>query len=251
MGHVSSHETWFKQPSRLLAGSGIEGLMVALIIIGAWFCHLIYLFSSARSAAHPAVLLAAVLLQTFLNTGLFITVHDSIHGLVYPASPLVNHLIGGFCSRAYAFLSYKALATKHCLHHCYPMSEADPDFHHSRNNSSFLTWYFYFMRQYCGWKQLVWLASTVGIVIYLFHLSPIRILIFWGIPLLFSSLQLFYFGTYWPHQNVDPNSNHCARSLNLPWFISFLACYHFGYHQEHHERPDIPWWQLPNVVAYR
>ncbi|WP_208766779.1 fatty acid desaturase [Nostoc flagelliforme] len=24
-----------------------------------------------------------------------------------------------------------------------------------------------------------------------------------------------------------------------------MSCYHFGYHQEHHEYPDVPWWKLP------
>ncbi|MCC5658983.1 fatty acid desaturase [Nostoc sp. XA010] len=24
-----------------------------------------------------------------------------------------------------------------------------------------------------------------------------------------------------------------------------MSCYYFGYHQEHHEYPDVPWWKLP------
>jgi beta-carotene/zeaxanthin 4-ketolase len=24
-----------------------------------------------------------------------------------------------------------------------------------------------------------------------------------------------------------------------------ISCYHFGYHEEHHELPHLGWWQLP------
>jgi len=42
-----------------------------------------------------------------------------------------------------------------------------------------------------------------------------------------------------------------ARSLDVHPALSFLACYHFGYHFEHHARPDLPWWTLWQVRGLR
>jgi beta-carotene ketolase (CrtW type) len=60
---------------------------------------------------------------------------------------------------------------------------------------------------------------------------------------------LFYFGTFLPHREPEEGySNiHCAQSNSLPVFWSFITCYHFGYHQEHHEYPHVPWWHLPVI----
>ncbi|MEM8810535.1 MAG: fatty acid desaturase [Cyanobacteria bacterium P01_G01_bin.38] len=231
---------------RLLALANCKGLLIALGIMGAWLCHLGMLLSLGVSSVHPFGLVGVILLQTFLNTGLFITVHDAIHGLVYPANRTVNTVLGALCAIAYAFLPYKTLLTKHWLHHRYPMSEVDPDFQ-GTGKAGFWGWYVRFMGQYWGWKPLIRLASAVGMVSFVFRLSPLNLILFWGIPLLLSSLQLFYFGTYWPHQNIEQGCYPCARSYPLPWVLSLLACYHLGYHHEHHEHPEIPWWQLPSL----
>jgi beta-carotene ketolase (CrtW type) len=29
--------------------------------------------------------------------------------------------------------------------------------------------------------------------------------------------------------------------------MSLVTCFHFGLHEEHHERPNVPWWKLPTV----
>lgn len=31
--------------------------------------------------------------------------------------------------------------------------------------------------------------------------------------------------------------------------LSFLTCYYFGYHLEHHLYPNVPWWRLPERYA--
>jgi hypothetical protein len=36
-----------------------------------------------------------------------------------------------------------------------------------------------------------------------------------------------------------------AKSSNYSTFWSFIACYHFDYHWEHHEYPYLPWYSLP------
>ena len=69
-------------------------------------------------------------------------------------------------------------------------------------------------------------------------------MVFWALPALLSALQLFYFGTYQPHRSdaAPFEDNHRARTVERPVWLSFLTCYHFGYHLEHHRYPWVPWW---------
>lgn len=234
------------QRSPLLAQH--QGLLIAIAIIGLWCGHLALILEARVFELHPLLLVGLIWVQTFLNTGLFITAHDAIHGLVYPGNRRINAGIGVLCSAAYASLSYKTLRRKHWLHHRYPMTASDPDFC-GTCQASFLTCYLHFMGQYWGWKPFVSLAMGVGFAAVIFRLSPWNLALFWAIPLLLSSLQLFYFGTYRPHQQAEGGHgpSRCARSDALPWLWSFLLCYHFGYHQEHHDHPGVPWWQLPTL----
>ena len=45
-----------------------------------------------------------------------------------------------------------------------------------------------------------------------------------------------------PWRRAAPRAN-----LDLHPVLSLLACFHFGYHYEHHARPDLPWWRLWQV----
>ncbi|NJL02454.1 MAG: hypothetical protein HC910_18560 [Spirulinaceae cyanobacterium SM2_1_0] len=80
-----------------------------------------------------------------------------------------------------------------------------------------------------------------------------KLLLFWFLPTVLSAYQLFYFGIFLPHRETEAGyrDRHRSRSLYIAPFWSFLACYHFGYHWEHHEYPDLPWYQLPTSVASR
>ena len=55
----------------------------------------------------------AVLWMTFLYTGLFITVHDSMHGSILPNQRRINNMIGTVSIFFYAMFSYKNLKEKH------------------------------------------------------------------------------------------------------------------------------------------
>ena len=41
--------------------------------------------------------------------------------------------------------------------------------------------------------------------------------------------------------------HHNARSDDFTTLTSLATCFHFGYHLEHHRRPDVPWWALPDA----
>lgn len=222
------------------------GVSIAAMILATWLGHLVFSLSLDMLSFPVPLLLIMVLVQTFLFTGLFITAHDAMHGTVAPGRPKLNNWLGSMFVLLYAMFSFKKLLQKHREHHKFPGTANDPDFY-PRERQNFLAWYGQFMANYLSWQQIVGMA----IVFNLLHHGlgvPIRnLLSFWVAPALLSTLQLFYFGTYLTHRKTPQPfvDHHRARSNNYPWLGSFLTCYHFGYHLEHHHYPGVPWWQLP------
>lgn len=190
--------------------------------------------------------LPAIALQTFLHTGLFITAHDAMHGTVFPASRRVNDAIGSAAVLLYALFSFRKLHEKHGEHHGRPGEPGeDPDFHDGEHGG-FWRWYAHFIANYVGLWQIVGMAVVFNVLEHLVGVPIENLLLFWVLPSLLSTLQLFYFGTYLPHREPHaPGDPHRARSNAYPAWLSFLTCYHFGYHSEHHEDPSVPWWRLP------
>jgi len=110
-----------------------HNLLIALAIIGLWVVSLLILLSVDIKTLPSWLLIAAIAWQTFLYTGLFITAHDAMHGSIFPRIPKINHGIGSFATLAYGLFSYKELLRKHHLHHRYPGSDRDPDFHDGKH----------------------------------------------------------------------------------------------------------------------
>ena len=228
--------------------SNSKGIFIALVILTVWASNL-YLFLTVDVLhINSIIILLGILIQTFLYIGLFITSHDAMHGSVCPKHPKINNIIGSLCVWLYALFSYKKLYEKHWAHHRTPASGTDPDFHDGEH-SGLLTWYFRFMKEYLGWKQIVGMAIVFQIMKYVLGLPTHNLILFWVSPALLSTLQLFYFGTYLPHRTPKGGykDEHCAQSNAYSTFWSFITCYHFGYHWEHHEYPSVPWWNLPKM----
>ncbi|AFY33651.1 beta-carotene ketolase CrtW [Calothrix sp. PCC 7507] len=228
------------------------GIFIAFIITSLWSISLILLLSIDISKCNFLILVPIIFWQTFLYTGLFITSHDAMHGVVFKRSSKINHFIGSFCLSLYGLLSYKKLLKKHWQHHHKPASKLDPDFHNGKQKN-FFAWYFHFMKGYWSWWQIIALTTIYNVAKYALHMPSDNLTYFWVIPSLLSSIQLFYFGTFLPHKQpiggyIDP---HRAQTINRSIFWSFITCYHFGYHEEHHEYPHIPWWQLPEIYQMR
>lgn len=225
-------------------------LAVAVTIILLWLVSLVGLFMIDISQISFILVSLGVLLRSYLHTGLFIVTHESIHGLVTKNHSL-NRLIGWITSFLYALLSYKVLAKNHRLHHLYPATTKDPDFCEP-GSGSFWAWYSTFMKKYQEDEQ-VWI-SLIGMAIIFSALAGLQIpvfnlFLFWIIPILISSLQLFTFGIFMPHRQIGGSyrNRHRAKSSNYSIFWSFITCYHFGYHLEHHQYPDLPWYKLPQA----
>lgn len=224
------------------------GLVIAFAIIGIWASSLIFLFSLDLSQVPVLWKIVALVWQTFLYTGLFITAHDAMHGVVVPQNLKINNFIGSLVLTLYGLFSFNELRKKHWEHHHNPASELDPDFHDSKHKN-FFAWYLYFMMRYWSWKRLIGLMVVYNLISFTLHIPEANLTLFWVIPSILSSVQLFFFGTYLPHREPEGGytNHHCAKTNALPIFWSFITCYHFGYHEEHHEAPHVPWWKLPEV----
>lgn len=222
------------------------GLTRGLTILTAWLAAVaggLFLFPLSLSTVAWSVPL--VMLIAFLYTGLFITAHDAMHQTLMPRDPFWNDLLGQVCVRLFALFSYTKLRTKHGQHHRNPATPNDPDYHDGKN-STLLGWYLHFMFEYVTWGQILGMG-IVFVTLWKGAGAPVEnVLLFWAIPSIVSTWQLFYFGTYLPHHEPAGGYTnlHRARSNAFPRWLSFLTCYHFGYHLEHHEYPFVPWWKL-------
>ncbi|NJK37777.1 MAG: beta-carotene ketolase [Oscillatoriales cyanobacterium RM2_1_1] len=226
------------------------GLVIANIIIFLWLISLAIFLRLDLAQVPLMLIVVGVLVRSFLHTGLFIITHEAIHGAI-SSSPQVNKFIGNITAFLYAWLLYKVLAENHRLHHRHPASDLDPDFH-PQNPGHFIGWYGSFMKEYQKGKQAWVLFVGMTVVFWIFiglNVSLVNIILFWLLPILLSSLQLFTFGIFLPHRTTKAgySDRHRARSTNYSVFLSFITCYHFGYHWEHHRYPDLPWYKLPSV----
>lgn len=215
------------------------GLTTALLLISSWTLHLAASLLFANTWSIPLTIAA----QTFLHTGLFITAHDAIHGTVWPNRPKINLWVGSLAAVLYAFFPLGPLAQAHQRHHLQPTQLDDPD--GPGDDPRFTRWYLRFVFRYLRLRQIVAFAVVFNLLEHGLGLPAERLLLFWIAPALLSTLQLFYFGTYLPHRpGADLHGPHHARSLAWAPWLSLLACFHFGYHQEHHASPQTPWWRL-------
>jgi beta-carotene/zeaxanthin 4-ketolase len=231
--------------------SSLTGLLVAAVIIAIWIASLGFFLLIHIDQLTVPWILAMVLGRTFIQTGLFIVAHDAMHGTV-SRSARCNHTIGQLAVALYALLPYQKLLSKHQRHHRFPGQPDDPDFHDGVHSSP-VAWYARFMQGYLDRRQQVILFFGIGAIFLtlygVFGVSMPNLFLFWIIPIVFSSIQLFFFGTYLPHRSGGEANG--ITSSNYGTILSFLTCYHFGYHWEHHENPVLPWYSLPSAYQAR
>lgn len=217
------------------------GIFIAIIVVLSWLAHLLYSLLEVSVSATSFWMYFHILLQAYLYTGLFITGHDAIHGLV-GKSREINTLFGWISSVLFAGLSYNRLRKNHYLHHQFPATDKDPDYYSQSQN--FFLWWFIFLRRYATVWQFLFMAAMFNILRFWFELD--QLVLFWIVPAVLATFQLFFVGTYLPHRkpHVETMAPHKARSQPGPHWWAMLSCYFFGYHWEHHEVPRVPWWQL-------
>ncbi|MEM9357569.1 MAG: fatty acid desaturase [Pseudomonadota bacterium] len=231
------------------ARQAVYGLLLAGGILAGWLItHIIGVFLYQWGWHSIVTGPALVAINCWLFVGMFIVAHDCMHGSLVPFRPTWNRLVGQVCLGLYAGFEFDKLNRKHHLHHRHSGTEDDPDFD-ERPPHGFLSWYVRFFIEYFGWKQLVFLSIVSGVYLMLLQASYSNLLVFWALPAILSSLQLFYFGTYLPHRPTAETfaDRHRTRSNEWSWLASLLTCFHFGYHHEHHLYPSLPWWRLPTA----
>jgi len=220
------------------------GIPIALLVMALWLIHLVYILTSAAVNFSSGWFYFHIAAQAYLYTGLFITAHDAMHGVVAPKNKLANKLIGTISCYLFAGLSYSRLIKNHFDHHRYPGTEKDPDFNAKSQN--FFMWIGAFMYRYTTVTQIIIMGAAYNVLNLLLKIPEANLWFFSIIPALLGTLQLFFFGTYMPHryphlENMQP---HNSRTLPKNHLWAMISCYFFGYHYEHHETPAVPWWQL-------
>lgn len=198
-----------------------------------------------------ALAMAIIPVQTVLYTGLFITAHDAMHGTACWKSERLNAFLGQLAIGSYALFSLRKMRLAHKEHHDHPARPGqDPDFHDGTHRG-FFAWYATFLWRYVSLLQIVGMAIVFNLLAHVAGIQEWKLLLFWVLPALLSTLQLFFFGTYLPHRELDAKpypDAHRARSNAWNTALSLLTCYHFGgFHHEHHGAPHAPWWRLPQV----
>ncbi|MDF9796870.1 beta-carotene ketolase (CrtW type) [Catalinimonas alkaloidigena] len=213
-----------------------KGVFISLSIIFMWFISLFCLLHFFEVSWKNPFTYLFMLIQAHLYTGLFITAHDAMHGAVSKHKK-VNDTLGKIAAGMFAFNSYRKLFPKHHLHHRFVATEKDPDYH----KGNFLSWYIKFALEYVSLWQILLMAATYELLLLAFP-KP-NVILFYILPSILATLQLFYFGTYLPHRGIKNNKHHSStQAKNHVW--AFVSCYFFGYHYEHHNAPGVPWWRL-------
>lgn len=220
------------------------GLFIAFLILAAWSANLIYSLVYQSIMLIDPMFWIHWLLQIWLYTGLFITAHDAMHNTISRNSRL-NYSIGFISTFLFAGMYYPKLLTKHHLHHAHPATAKDPDF--KIGNQNFFVWWFSFLKQYITVWQIFIMAIIFNVLLLFF--TELQLIVFWVIPSILATFQLFYFGTFLPHrlphtENMQP---HNSRTLAPNHVWALISCYFFGYHSEHHASPGTPWWKLYQV----
>jgi len=225
------------------------GLLLAALILLGWLITLVSLLSVDLARLPALVIVIAVAGRALLQTGLFIVGHDAMHRVLLPERVRWNDRLGALVLALYAALPYRDCRRNHQYHHRFQATAKDPDFHGDPRSGA-LGWYLHFMGGYLtAWQMARLLGSWALLALVACQLSAtgwLNVLLFCTLPLLLSSLQLFVFGTYLPHRGQRaPFYRPKSDSLDLPPWLSLLACFHFGYHREHHDSPVLSWFQLP------
>lgn len=229
-----------------------RGLRIGLSIFAVWALSLIGMLALPITSISWALTPLGLLWMTFLYSGVFITAHDAIHGSLWPHHRDANRRMGQVILFLYALFPYEKVRQAHFQHHRTPGRPDDPDYHDGQH-TGFLRWYLHFMWHYLTVPQLVGMALIFNLLRFGVGVPLRNVVAFWVVPALLSTLQLFTFGTYLTHREPAEGytNRHHACSNPYPRWLSFLTCYHFGYHLEHHLYPNVPWWRLPEKYAQR
>lgn len=159
----------------------------------------------ATSALALSLMKAIVLifLLTEMYTGVFITMHDCLHGSFF-FNRTVCSIYGHLCASVFMYNDYETVKRNHLLHHRYAgILGIDPDFYiPGTGGPKYIPWFFTFMKQYLSWPMFGFIGGTYWIVVIATNGNFLAPIAFYFVPAILSSILLFTFGTYLPHQPI-------------------------------------------------
>ena len=215
----------------------IKNTLINTFLFNGWAIHESTTLINYDISSHSNIeSIFKIMTLTWQYVGLFIIAHD-LHHDRNPKK--YDTILGKICLLFYGGFLLEDFSEKHRLHHECPGSInkndcADPDFY----DGNIILWYLNFMKRYINLKQTI-----VQLTFYFFYknigITEENMILFWALPSVLASFQLFFYGTYLPHGKDGE-----IKNTNLPTWLQTLTSYNFGYHVKHHSNPEIKWQDL-------
>lgn len=247
----------------------VRALMVKNRSSALWIIALVLLQWVASSFAAGAnwwlLVFAAFAFGAFVNHALYVLMHECTHSLVFK-SPLLNRLFGLICDFALVLPSAMGFQRYHLYHHRYlGQYEMDPDIvSHGEarliGNSAWrkALWVFLLpvsqalrpmklkatrnVPVWDRWIVLNFITQIVVCTLLVMAFGP-KALAYLALSTLFA-LGLHPLGGRWiqEHHVTAPDQDTYSY-----YGVLNRLCFNMGYHNEHHDFPNVPWSNLPKV----
>jgi sphingolipid delta-4 desaturase len=258
---------WGRRRAILAQHPGVKTLMVPNPYSALWIAALVCAQGAVASLLRDAhwllVLVLAYLVGAFVSHALYVQIHECTHNLA-TKRPTVDKILGLVCDLALFFPSAMAFRKYHLLHHKHlGHRELDPDIV-SRPEADLIgnspwrkaVWIFflsisqalrpYKVRSVGLWDG--WIAANLVVVV----LADAAILYGFGVKALaylaFSTLfalGLHPLGGRWVQEHYVTTEGQETYSY---YGILNKLCFNMGFHNEHHDFPNIPWNNLPKLT---
>ena len=213
--------------------SSLKANIINTLVFSAWGLHESYIINNYNIYSHSIPeSIFHIMTLTWQYVGLFIISHDLHHA---EEPNLYQQVLGRLSLICYGGFFLKHFSEKHYKHHEYPgIDGKDPDFH----DGNPIIWYLKFMQRYINLYQVVVQILIYNLAKYC-NITEENMVLFWLIPSVFASIQLFFYGTFLVHEK-----DGVIKNSQLPkWLITFTS-YNFGHHKTHHKKPKLPWFEL-------
>ncbi|MFO1059700.1 MAG: fatty acid desaturase [Dongiaceae bacterium] len=259
---------WGRRRAILAQHPGVRALMAPNPWSAAWVVGLVALqiaFAALlRDASWLLVLPLAWLVGAFVSHALYVLMHECTHNLVTGRST-VDRILGIACDLGLFFPSAMAFRKYHLMHHKHlGHPDLDPDVVSRREadlvgNSTWrkALWVFLLSISQALRPHKVpgtqlwdgWIVANLAVVVLadgaVLWLLGIKALAFLAFSTLFA-LGLHPLGGRWVQEHYVTAPGQETYSY---YGILNRLCFNMGFHNEHHDFPNVPWSNLPKVKA--
>ena len=222
----------FNLSKKLLFNNFNKNSVINTVLFNGWAIHESTQLINYSISSHPVYeTVFHIMTLVWQYVGLFIFAHD-LHHDRNPSK--YDSILGKLSLFLYAGFFIEDFSDKHKLHHSNPGGNNDPDFY----DGNIFLWYFNFMTRYINLKQILIQFSFYNLY-KLIGISDENLILFWALPSILASFQLFFYGTYLTHGKDGE-----IKTTKFPKWLQFFTCYNFGFHEKHHSNPEIKWQDL-------